>query len=656
MATAACLPIAADRAGPCVRTIFFEGLDLTGITLALEARLNPETPGPAPIALGMGATANAEGLRLVDVTVADGVPTSQVVLRINETTMKDAAKVPYSGELGSSSVLYYDLIGIFGQDKRRLAYGTLSAVPTVYGMDAAPASRPPGGSGLASAGGAWSNARAIFSNDDVRVSIDGADLVGRIAAGVQDAADLVSSAAAGYALLVPSTQGATVNDWVLTLPAGIALYDGIALQFDAPSTPDAVATGASDGIRILIGGINRGLYFTHGPAVDAAAQIQQPWRVFIHYYAAGNVFIFDRTSREALEIIELKERLTRDMAVQAAGADDARFKLTDYPTGSTLINTPTARRVVRPIASTLNAETAAHRFSCPGLRESVGINPGPNGGRFEWRVRFPGLSPSGGVEPMLVEVMVNGISRMTIASPVEHDEVGYATIGVDLAPSTNHLLTLMWPYGWAMEVIERRYPAAAIIGGTPARPARTIHFCGDSTSMPFYSGKPSETWWYKVAQRFNAKVAHDGYGGDFILAERGTQYAQQVADLHILLAGVNNATGQFTLQSTRDEARGLVQNFRAVQPNASLLVLGFLYQTALDGGGFAITGDQYRAAIQEGVADANGGANVRFVNAKGAIPNNPASLKDGTHPTDAMQQAIADFVIAAVSDFRPDLA
>jgi hypothetical protein len=192
MATAACLPIAADRAGPCVRTIFFKGLDLTGVTLALEARLNPETPGQASIALGMGDTANAEGLRLVDVTVADGMPTSQVVLRINETTMKDATKVPYSGELGSSSVLYYDLVGIFGQDKRRLVYGTLSAVPTVYGMDAAPANRPPGGT--ASTTGAWASASLTFTDDSVTVTIDGADLIGSIAAGATVQADRAEAA------------------------------------------------------------------------------------------------------------------------------------------------------------------------------------------------------------------------------------------------------------------------------------------------------------------------------------------------------------------------------------------------------------------------------------------------------------------------------
>jgi len=177
MATAACLPIAADRAGPCVRNIFFDGLDLTGVELRLEVRLNPETPGPAAIALGLGATANAEGLRLAGVTFANGVPTSQVTLRINEATMKDASKVPYSGELGDVSTMVYDLIGIFGQDKRRLCYGTLIALPTTYGMDAAPADRVDSYRSTYGSAPTWNSATLTFNNDDVRIQIDGADLI-----------------------------------------------------------------------------------------------------------------------------------------------------------------------------------------------------------------------------------------------------------------------------------------------------------------------------------------------------------------------------------------------------------------------------------------------------------------------------------------------
>ncbi|MHA0330276.1 hypothetical protein [Sphingomonas melonis] len=225
MATAACLPIAADRAGPCVRTIFFEGLDLTGVTLALEMRLNPETPGDAAVSLGMGNAANAEGLRLVGVTTANGVPTSQIVMRVNETTMKDAAKVPYTGELGSASPLYYDLIGTFGQDKRRLAYGQFTALPTVYGMDNAPANRPQSYGGQSSTGETWNSARLTFTADSAKVTIDGADLIGaeivRAQAAGAQATDLASGLPLTYSSpnLWPDASLSTVG-WAGPVVAG----------------------------------------------------------------------------------------------------------------------------------------------------------------------------------------------------------------------------------------------------------------------------------------------------------------------------------------------------------------------------------------------------------------------------------------------------
>ncbi len=207
MATAACLPIAADRAGPCVRDIFFEGLDLTGVEMALEARLNPETPGAPNIGLGMTVMANAEGIRLIGVTTTAGVPTSQIRLRINETTMKDAARFPYSGELGSSSPMVYDLIGIFSQDKRRLCYGEIVALPTVYGMDNAPANRSISYRTSAGEVDTWSAARVTFSDDRARIVIDGADLVGIQVGRALDAADRAEEIAG--AVDIETTQG----DW-----------------------------------------------------------------------------------------------------------------------------------------------------------------------------------------------------------------------------------------------------------------------------------------------------------------------------------------------------------------------------------------------------------------------------------------------------------
>ncbi|XAY88081.1 hypothetical protein ABDZ99_06870 (plasmid) [Sphingomonas parapaucimobilis] len=140
----------------------------------------------------MGATADAEGIRVVDVTSALGIPTSQVVIRISEATMKDAAKVPYSGELGSASTLFYDFIATFGQDRRRLVYGTFTALPTVYGMDSAPANRPQGGQ--PAQGDTWNSARVTFGDNVVRVVIDGADLlVGETAKAVDAAQEAVAA-------------------------------------------------------------------------------------------------------------------------------------------------------------------------------------------------------------------------------------------------------------------------------------------------------------------------------------------------------------------------------------------------------------------------------------------------------------------------------
>lgn len=251
MSTAACLPIAADRAGPCVRTIFFEGSDFTGVTLGMQLRLAPEIPGAPLVDLGMAATANAEGLRLIGVTVENGVPTSQVVLRINETTMKDATKVPFSGEIGTASVLAYDLIGIFGQDKRRLCYGQFAAVPTVYGMDAAPAARP-ANYGVTQVGYAtFTSARVTFSNGSVTVKIDGADLIGPLAAQAGNAADRAEAAreAVAAGLVTVQAQIDTTN----RLAAGFDIGPAGAIELVEPQSGRTILAVTGRGGLVLPG-------------------------------------------------------------------------------------------------------------------------------------------------------------------------------------------------------------------------------------------------------------------------------------------------------------------------------------------------------------------------------------------------------------------
>lgn len=197
MATFATLTLASDRAGPCVRTLYFRGIDLTGITLAMQLRLAPDTPGAALLTLGMGANAQAEGLYLLSAAAdLDGVMVSKVQLRINETTMEDAAKVPYAGELGDPSVLSYGLIGTFGGDKRTLVQGAFVALPTTYGADNAPANRPAGYQGAGARYSTWSSATLTFSDDAVVVDVDAADLLGeQVTIATQAATNAASSAA-----------------------------------------------------------------------------------------------------------------------------------------------------------------------------------------------------------------------------------------------------------------------------------------------------------------------------------------------------------------------------------------------------------------------------------------------------------------------------
>lgn len=201
MAIAAYLPIVADRVGACVRLVRFVGVDLTDVSMRLQIRLQPDTPG-APLVDLVTAAADAEGLALISVNATDGITTSTVQIRIAEATMKDNSRTPYMGELGDPSILAYDWIGTFGGDKRRLTYGEFVALASVNGADNAPASRSAGTSPGRS-WPTWSIANVTMGTDSTTVAIEGADLLAPIVAATQaSAADAAASAAsvAGFVL------------------------------------------------------------------------------------------------------------------------------------------------------------------------------------------------------------------------------------------------------------------------------------------------------------------------------------------------------------------------------------------------------------------------------------------------------------------------
>lgn len=196
MAHTAYLPIIADRYGAVVRHIFLVGLDLTGIDMRAQVRLYGDVPGTPLVDLVTVTNGNAEGLRLVEVTSdANGLPTSHVEIVINETTME---ALPYAGEIGDVTTLAWDWQVTIAGRKRRLAKGEFQITGDgVTGASVAPANRiAPYGLPQRPVIDVWSSARMTFGEEQVSVTIDGADLVAPLAKRATDAADRATADAA----------------------------------------------------------------------------------------------------------------------------------------------------------------------------------------------------------------------------------------------------------------------------------------------------------------------------------------------------------------------------------------------------------------------------------------------------------------------------
>jgi hypothetical protein len=189
MANTAVLPLVADRYQPCVRTIYLVGIDITGLDMRAQVRLAGDTPGAPLVDLLTVTNGNAEGLRLVEVTTTNGLPTSTVEMVINETTME---ALPYMGELGDSAEMRWDWQVVIAGRKRRLAKGGFVVLGDgVTGADYAPIDRLPGYGSQRAGGGTWQSAKLTFGAENVTVQIDGADLIAPLVKQAQDARDAV---------------------------------------------------------------------------------------------------------------------------------------------------------------------------------------------------------------------------------------------------------------------------------------------------------------------------------------------------------------------------------------------------------------------------------------------------------------------------------
>lgn len=114
----------ADRFVPHTDYLDFEGFDFTDALLKMQVRDRPNG-GALRADLAQVTTAAAEGVRLESVTWADGVPTTRIAWRINETTMEAMPLDP--ADPGSAVVLYRDLhITPVGENKFVAVQGTFT--------------------------------------------------------------------------------------------------------------------------------------------------------------------------------------------------------------------------------------------------------------------------------------------------------------------------------------------------------------------------------------------------------------------------------------------------------------------------------------------------------------------------------------------------
>jgi len=120
--------LTAYRWVPFDETIPFEGIDFTGAVSAMEVRAYRDAPG-APL-ISLGALASGQGISITTSSV-NGLVTSNVRIRINETTIEALLPFPASGvEPGASVELVYDYVNTttaFG--KRRWVEGAFTIEP-----------------------------------------------------------------------------------------------------------------------------------------------------------------------------------------------------------------------------------------------------------------------------------------------------------------------------------------------------------------------------------------------------------------------------------------------------------------------------------------------------------------------------------------------
>lgn len=250
--TAARLAIFARRFEVCRFTIAVAGIDMTGVTMAMQVRLGRDVPGAPLVALATVGTEAAEGLKFDSVTVINGIPTSIIKGRINKTTMDT---LPYAGEVGDDTTLAYAMQWTLGGDARTRLYGDFVVQASAFGSDAAPANRPLGSGSVTS--GATTGGTLQFGDQVVRVSIDGIDALGVLITEVEASA-LQAANAADTVINTNLTLGINPDSRVTTRLGDDSgtTYNGNGVGFLFFASDPTPSYGRITSVRASFGGSN----------------------------------------------------------------------------------------------------------------------------------------------------------------------------------------------------------------------------------------------------------------------------------------------------------------------------------------------------------------------------------------------------------------
>lgn len=193
------------------------GPNLTGVDMRAQIRFAGDTPGPPMANLQLVTNGNAEGIRLAGATQqADGTWSNDVRIRLNKSTRQ---AFPYAGEVGATQELEWGLL-IAGITRLE---GKVYVPAQVYGSDSAPTIRPQsfGARPVAASVGSSGATLTISQDGGAALVIDGADLLGPMAAQAQAAKDVTVTKAAEVSASLVATQVARDQAADLVRPQNI---------------------------------------------------------------------------------------------------------------------------------------------------------------------------------------------------------------------------------------------------------------------------------------------------------------------------------------------------------------------------------------------------------------------------------------------------